>query len=215
MTGEFVEITVADTGAGMTEAVQARAFEPFFTTKPFGEGTGLGLSQAYGFVRQSGGLVELRSTRGKGTVVRICLPRHRPAAAQAEVAPPPRDTGAAPLVLLVEDEPLLREMTAECLGDQGYAVLAAADAAEALALLARGARPSVLVTDVGLPGTDGRQLAEAARAAQPGLPVLFITGHEGGVLDGQLAPGMAVLCKPFRLEGLGEQVAALIRGAGT
>ncbi len=212
--GEFVEITVSDAGAGMSPAVQARAFEPFFTTKPFGEGTGLGLSQVYGFVRQSGGVLELHSVEGEGTVVRICLPRHA-AAEPVEPAPvpPPRPAcDERPVVLLVEDEALLREMTAESLGDQGYRVLEAADAEAALDALARGARPAVMVTDVGLPnGANGRQLADAARAVQPGLPVLFITGYEGGVLDGQLEPGMAVLCKPFRLEVLGEQVAALIR----
>ena len=210
--GDFVEITVTDTGIGMSTAVQARAFEPFFTTKPFGEGTGLGLSQVYGFVRQSGGVLELHSTEGVGTAVRICLPRHAAAAGPAEEAGDGAGAGTRSVVLLVEDEPLLREMTAESLADQGYEVLEAADAAAALALLTRGARPSVLVTDLGLPnGVDGRQLAEAARAARPGLPVLFITGYEGGVLDGQLEPGMAVLCKPFRLEVLGAQVAALVR----
>ncbi|MGI3775866.1 MAG: ATP-binding protein, partial [Janthinobacterium lividum] len=216
--GEFVEIAVTDAGVGMSLAVQARAFEPFFTTKPFGEGTGLGLSQVYGFVRQSGGVLELHSTEGEGTVVRICLPRHAPKAEHAATPPaPPTHVPAdeRPVVLLVEDEALLREMTAESLGDQGYRVLQAADAEAALDALAKGARPAVMVTDVGLPnGANGRQLAEAARAVQPGLPVLFITGYEGGVLDGQLETGMAVLCKPFRLEVLGEQVAALIRAQG-
>ena len=216
--GDFVEITVADTGAGMSAAVQARAFEPFFTTKPFGAGTGLGLSQVYGFVRQSAGVLELHSTEGKGTLVRIYLPRHARITGPAEDAASAagRDaTGARPLVLLVEDEVLLREMTAESLRDQGHDVLEAADAAAALEALAQGARPSVLVTDLGLPnGSDGRQLAAAARLARPGLPVLFVTGYEGGVLDGQLEPGMAVLCKPFRLEVLGEQVAALILESG-
>ena len=206
--GDFVEIAVSDTGSGMSASVQARAFEPFFTTKPSGEGTGLGLSQVYGFVRQSCGVLELRSVEGEGTVVRICLPRHAAAGADA---PAPAVTGAGGLVLLVEDESLLREMTAESLRDRGYDVLEAADAAAALAALAQGAQPALLVTDLGLPnGADGRQLAEAARAARPGLPVLFVTGYEGGVLDGRLEPGMAVLCKPFRLEALGAQVAELI-----
>jgi signal transduction histidine kinase len=207
--GEFVEIAVSDTGSGMSQAVQARAFEPFFTTKPFGEGTGLGLSQVYGFVRQSCGVLDLRSAEGEGTVVRICLPRH--VATNRAEPPAPVRVGARRLVLLVEDEALLREMTAESLRDQGYDVLEAADADAALAALGQGARPALLVTDVGLPnGVNGRQLAEAARAARPGLPVLFITGYEGGVLEGQPEPGMAVLCKPFRLEVLGEQVAGLI-----
>ena len=208
LAGDFVEIAVSDAGAGMSDAVQARAFEPFFTTKPFGEGTGLGLSQVYGFVRQSRGVLELRSVEGEGTTVRICLPRH---VATSEAEAPP--AGARRLVLLVEDEPLLREMTAESLRDQGYDVLETADADAALAALAQGAQPALLVTDLGLPnGANGRQLAQAARAARPGLPVLFITGYEGGVLDGRLEPGMAVLCKPFRLEVLGEQVAGLIGG---
>ncbi len=216
--GDFVEITVADTGSGMSAGVQARAFEPFFTTKPFGEGTGLGLSQVYGFVRQSAGVLELHSTPGQGTVVRICLPRHAAAAAPAGAVADavPDGDGARVLVLLVEDEVLLRAMTAESLRDQGHDVLEAVDAAAALDALARGAWPSVLVTDVGLPnGANGRQLAEAVRAVRPGLPVLFITGYEGGVLDGQLEAGMAVLCKPFRLEVLGEQVAMLVRAHRT
>ncbi len=207
--GEFVEIAVSDTGSGMSASVQARAFEPFFTTKPFGEGTGLGLSQVYGFVRQSCGVLELRSAEGEGTVVRLCLPRHA-ATGKAE-APAPDGPGARRLILLVEDEPLLREMTAESLRDQGYDVLEADDAAAALAALAQGARPALLVTDVGLPnGANGRQLAEAARTTRPGLPVLFVTGYEGGGQEGRLEPGMAVLRKPFRLNVLGKQVAALI-----
>jgi PAS domain S-box-containing protein len=219
--GEYVEVAVTDTGMGMDAATLARAFEPFFTTKPLGEGTGLGLSQLYGFVRQSHGIVQLDSKPGQGTTVRFYLPRHR----QRSEAAGEADPGAAPgvlhasgasgggTVLLVEDEAEVRAMAAEHLRDLGYTVLEAMDGPSALRILqdTRGSHLDLLLTDVGLPnGLNGRQVADAAREHRPGLPVLLITGYAGGALEGQLAPGMAVLSKPFRLGVLSTKVREMI-----
>ncbi|MBV9775593.1 MAG: response regulator, partial [Acetobacteraceae bacterium] len=212
--GEYVEIVVTDTGTGMDDVVRARAFEPFFTTKPLGQGTGLGLSQTYGFVRQSGGFVRLDSAPGRGTTVRLYLPRHepaRPSEPRPESGAEPKEADAGEVVLLVEDEPEVREMTAERLRDLGYQILAAANGPVALDLLHSNTRVDVLVTDVGLPGgLNGRQLAEAARGSRPGLPVLFITGYAGSVLDSELAPGMEVIGKPFALDALAAKIREMI-----
>ncbi len=215
---EAVAITVSDTGTGMTPGVAARAFEPFFTTKPIGHGTGLGLSMLYGFVRQSGGQVELRSEPGAGTAVRIELPRHMGPLPDQPVEPPAGQAGpGAPegrVILLVEDEDVVRELAVEVLREQGYRVLEAADAQAALRILAGGDAVDLLLTDVGLPGMNGRELALAARARQPGLKVLFITGyaHHAVGEEGLLGPGMALLGKPFRLDTLTDKVAAILAG---
>ncbi len=215
--GDYVEISVADTGTGMDEATRARAFEPFFTTKPLGQGTGLGLSQLYGFVRQSDGIVRLDSAPGQGTAIRLCLPRHQPAGSRDGSPAPeagPQTSGAGETVLLVEDQDGVRAVTAEHLRESGYTVLDVADGAAALRLLRPGARVDLLVTDVGLPGgMNGRQVADAARERRPGLPVLFITGYADGVLDHQLAPGMEVIGKPFALDALSARVRAMLEGA--
>ncbi|MBV8613150.1 MAG: PAS domain-containing protein, partial [Acetobacteraceae bacterium] len=212
--GDYVEIVVTDTGTGMDEAVRARAFEPFFTTKPLGQGTGLGLSQTYGFVRQSGGFVRLDSAPGRGTTVRLYLPRHEPARSsepRQDLDAGPAEADAGEAVLLVEDEPEVREMTAERLRELGYQILEAVNGPVALDLLHSGARVDLLVTDVGLPGgLNGRQLAEAARESRPGLPVLFITGYAGSVLGSELAPGMAVIGKPFALDALAAKIRDMI-----
>ena len=218
--GDYVEIAVTDTGAGMDEATRARAFEPFFTTKPIGQGTGLGLSQVYGFVRQSEGFVRLDSAPGRGTTVRLYLPRHADAGSSAEAAGPGREVEAPPrastgeAVLLVEDEAGVRAVAAERLRELGYAVLEAEDGPAALRLLRSGVHVDLLVTDVGLPGgMNGRQVAEAAREGRPGLPVLFITGYAGSALKEHFAPGMAVIGKPFTLDMLAERVRAMLEAA--
>jgi len=212
--GDYVEIAVRDTGAGMDEATRARAFEPFFTTKPIGQGTGLGLSQTYGFVRQSDGAVRLDSAPGAGTAVRMYLPRHQPAAEASEQAPPqgkPDPLGVGGTVLLVEDEAEVRATVAERLREMGCTVFEARDGAEALRLLRSCGWVDMLVTDVGLPGgLNGRQVADAAREAWPGLPVLFITGYAGAALEEALAPGMAMVGKPFALGALAAQVGAML-----
>ena len=215
--GDYVEIAVADTGAGMDDITRERAFEPFFTTKPVGRGTGLGLSQIYGFVRQSGGIVRIESALGQGTTVRLYLPRHEPAlagdvnaAAQAEAS---AHSTAGMTVLLVDDEQSTRELAAEHLRELGYRVLEADDGPTGLRLIEGGDRIDLLVTDVGLPGLNGRQLAEAGRERQPALPVLFITGYAGSELETRLAPGMAVVGKPFTLDALAGRIRNLLAPA--
>jgi len=212
--GDYVEIAVADTGTGMDEATRARVFEPFFTTKPIDQGTGLGLSQCYGFVRQSGGFVRLDSTPGQGTTVRLYLPRHGTAGAeaaqQAQRAEPER-VAVQGTVLLVEDDEDVRALAAEWLRELGYQVLEAEDGSAALGLLARTSHVDLLVTDVGLPnGLNGRQVADAARERRQGLPVLLITGYAGSALENQLAPGMQVIGKPFTLEMLAARIGTIL-----
>jgi CheY-like chemotaxis protein/anti-sigma regulatory factor (Ser/Thr protein kinase) len=209
--GDYTAISVSDTGMGMTPEVLRRVFEPFFTTKPLGQGTGLGLSQVYGFARQSGGLVQIESTAGSGTTVRVLLPRHERAAptleTQAAVTVQER-IGAGAAVLLVDDEAAVRGPAAERLRELDYQVIEAADGPAALGLLAEGGtRVDLLVTDVGLPnGMNGRQVAEAAREQRPGLPVLFITGYAGTTLP----PGIEVIDKPFELDTLVRRVQELL-----
>ena len=217
--GQYLSLCVTDTGTGMSAEVQARAFDPFYTTKPLGEGTGLGLSMIYGFARQSGGQVRIYSEPGQGTTLCIYLPRHYGAAAAddaavraVEDAPVARD-GAT--VMVVDDEPTIRMLAIEILSELGYTMLEAGDGASALRLLHAGARPHLLVTDVGLPGDmNGRQVADAALALIPGLKVLFITGYaENAVIgNGQLAPNMALVTKPFAMEALSAKVRALLAG---
>ncbi len=218
--GAFLEIVVSDTGTGMDEATRARAFEPFFTTKPAGQGTGLGLSQLYGFVRQSGGLVRLEGGRDGGTAARILLPWHssaaaslEPAAASPRASEEPR-TGQGRCVLLVEDEAEVRALIGGQLRECGYEVLEAVDGPAALAL-APARAVHLLVTDVGLPGgLTGREVARALRRRWPGLPVLFVTGYAGHALDEALEPGMAVIGKPFALEALAATVRGMLEPTG-
>ncbi len=212
--GEYVEISVTDTGVGMDDVTRELAFDPFFTTKPLGQGTGLGLSQLHGFVRQSGGVIVIESVVGEGTTMRISLPRHEAAVegdrAPAD-APEPLDAGGHDVVLLVEDEDIVRAVAAEQLRDLGYRVLEAKDGVAALQLLQATHLVDLLVTDVGLPGgLNGRQVADQARESRPALPVLFITGYAGSVLKEQLAPGMEVIGKPFALDALAARVQRLV-----
>ena len=215
--GDYVEISVTDTGMGMDKATRARAFEPFFTTKPLGQGTGLGLSQLYGFVRQTGGLVRLESAPGQGTTIRLLLPRHAEGATAA--APTQRsDAPAIPgviggTVLVVEDEAAVRAVVTEALREQGCRVLEAGDGAAGLRLLHSHERIDALVTDVGLPGMNGRQLADAARERRPGLPVLLVTGYAGGAVEEALPAGMEVIGKPFALDALTLRVRAMVESA--
>ncbi|KAA2211247.1 PAS domain S-box protein [Teichococcus oryzae] len=207
--GEYVEIAVADTGTGMSPEVLRRAVEPFFTTKPLGQGTGLGLSQVYGFVRQSGGLVRLESEQGQGTVVRLLLPKHTSVErAEGAVAPSVPDmTCTGGKVLLVDDEAALRIPAAEWLREHGYQVLEASNGPAALRLLEDGNGIDLLITDVGLPnGMNGRQVAEAVREHVPGVPVLFITGYAATPLP----PGSKVIGKPFQLSVLVERVRSIL-----
>ena len=210
--GQYVTLCVSDDGAGMPPDIVDRVFEPFFTTKPLGQGTGLGLSMIYGFVRQSGGQIRIHSEPGRGTTVRLYLPRHR---GDVDEADGPAALSAAPraendeIVLVVDDEPTVRMLVTEVLEDLGYLAVEAADGAAGLKVLQSGVRIDLLVTDVGLPGgMNGRQMADAARIARPDLKVLFITGYaENAVLSqGHLEPGMHVLTKPFAMEALASRI---------
>jgi PAS domain S-box-containing protein len=214
--GQYVSICVTDTGTGMTADVIARAFDPFFTTKPLGLGTGLGLSMIYGFARQSGGQVRIYSEVGHGTTMCLYLPRHygRAESAGAELSSSAAlQVGHGETVLVVDDEPTVRTLIVEVLGDMGYHVIEAEDGPTGVAVLESDVRIDLMVTDVGLPGgLNGRQVADAGRDVRPGLKVLFITGYaENAVIgNGQLGPGMHVLTKPFSLEALGEKIRELI-----
>ncbi|MDT3721385.1 response regulator [Pseudomonas oryzihabitans] len=216
--GHYLHLSVADTGSGMTPEVAAKACEPFFTTKPLGQGTGLGLSMIYGFARQSGGQLRLRSKVGEGTTVCLYLPL-RPAECPSEPALACDLTGtlegANATVLVVDDEPTVRMLVTDLLRELGYVIIEAADGAGGLEVLHSDARVDLLVTDVGLPGgMNGRQLADAARVHRPALKVLFITGFaETSLLsDGHLEPGMAILTKPFAVDTLAQRVKGLVEG---
>lgn len=214
--GEYVTLRVADTGTGMTPDVIERAFDPFYTTKPIGQGTGLGLSMIYGFARQSGGQVQIQSLIGRGTTMRLYLPRHL---GDLDVAEAPSATLGAPsalqgeTVLVVDDEPILRMLMTEVLEDLGYTAIPAADGANGLKVLQSDLRIDLMVTDVGLPGgMNGRQLADAARVTRPKLKVLFVTGYaENAALShGHLEPGMYIMTKPFAMDALAGRIQDLI-----
>ncbi|MFC0386004.1 PAS domain-containing protein [Muricoccus vinaceus] len=214
--GQYVSLCVTDTGTGMPPDVIARAFDPFFTTKPIGQGTGLGLSMIYGFVRQSGGQVRIYSEVGQGTTMCLYLPRYYGAAAGPELhqdlADAPR-AGVGETVLVVDDEATVRMLVTEVLEELGYAAVEAGDGASGLKVLQSDLHLDLLVTDVGLPGgMNGRQLADAARALRPDLKVLFITGYaeNAAISNGHLEPGMHVLTKPFAMEALAARIRELI-----
>jgi len=216
--GDYVALSVADTGVGMTSDVIARAFDPFFTTKPAGQGTGLGLSMIYGFVQQSGGHVRLRSEAGQGTTAAIYLPRHCEASVtfgESDAAPSSPAVTASNVVLVVDDEPDVRLVVCDILSDLGYTVLEAESGRAGLNIVASKVHIDLLLTDVGLPGgMNGRQLADAARQRRPGLKVLFITGYAESMIvaNGRLEPGMEVMIKPFALNTLATRVQAIING---
>jgi len=211
--GQYVLIAVTDTGCGMAPEVAERVFEPFFTTKEVGRGTGLGLSQVYGFVKQSGGHIKVYSEAGQGTTVRIYLPRWLGAEAGAEAGEAtakllPAAVGEGQVVLVVEDEPQVRQITIESLKELGYHVLAAGSGAEALALLESGARVDLLFTDVVMPGMSGRELAERVAVLRPGLRVLFATGYTRNAVvhNGTVDPDVQLLSKPFSLDQLARKL---------
>ena len=215
--GQYVSLCVTDTGTGMTPDVIERAFDPFFTTKPIGQGTGLGLSMVYGFVRQSGGQVRIYSEVGQGTTMCLYLPRHygketdKPSALAPKSAVRPK---ASHTILIVDDEPSIRMLLTDALEEIGFNVLEAHDGPTGLKILQSDATIDLLVTDVGLPGgMNGRQLADAARTTRPALKVLFITGYaENAIIgNGQLAPDMQVLTKPFVVEALASRVLDMIK----
>ncbi len=210
--GQYVVLSITDTGSGMTPEAIERAFEPFFTTKEIGHGTGLGLSQVYGLVKQSGGHIKIYSEVGEGTTIRIYLPRHT-AMEEPAAAPVPLEAlvadgtsgGRAEPVLVVEDNDDMREHSCAALAELGYRVFDARDGAQALGVLDEHPEIVLLFTDVGLPGgMNGRQLAEEALRRRPGLKVLYTTGYARNAIvhDGRLDPGVELVTKPFTFEEL-------------
>jgi PAS domain S-box-containing protein len=198
--GPYVRLSVADTGVGMDEATLKRAVEPFFSTKGIGKGTGLGLSMVHGLASQLGGALNVESRLGVGTNIELWLPASDLPADEAELAAAPAaEPAAAGTALLVDDEELVRESTADMLEDLGYEVIEAASAEEALRLIGDGLRPDVLVTDHLMPGMNGTELANTVRADLPGTPVLIVSGY--AEVDG-IAPDVPRLVKPFRSSDL-------------
>ncbi|MBP1473137.1 PAS domain-containing protein [Frateuria sp. MAH-13] len=216
--GRYAVVCVTDTGCGMTEETRARVFEPFFTTKEVGRGTGLGLSMVYGFIKQSGGHVQIESEPGKGTCVKLYLPRlAREAAHEAEA--PCRGELQGSLreetVLVAEDDDDVRAYTVECLRGLGYRVLEAHDGASALRLLERQEGPvQLLFTDVVMPGMSGRELADRARQMHPGLQILFTSGYTRDAIasGGRLEAGITIIPKPFTYAGLASKVRDVLEG---
>jgi signal transduction histidine kinase/CheY-like chemotaxis protein len=216
--GQYVTISVTDTGTGMTPEIASKAFDPFFTTKPIGQGTGLGLSMIYGFARQSGGFVNIYSEIGLGSTIRIYLPRDRGSQDPDEEAlDKPGElvrSEDGDMVLVVEDEEAVRALIVDVLQELGYRTMEAVDGPSGLEVLQSGAKIDLLVTDVGLPGLNGRQLADAARVSRPELKILFVTGyaHNAAVGNGLLEPGMEIITKPFTIEKLASRVRMIVEG---
>ena len=213
--GQYVLIALTDTGMGMPPGIMARAFEPFFTTKEVGAGTGLGLSQVYGFAKQSGGHVKIYSEVSVGTTVKLYIPRFT-TKSEAVAAPAnpkaPHAKGSGQLILVVEDDDDVRRLTVETLRELGYSVIAASGGAEALALIGKHPDLVLLVTDVVMPGMNGRILAERAQRERPQLKVLFTTGYTRNAIvhNGALDDGVELIVKPFTFEDLEAKVAKIL-----
>ncbi|RYD50781.1 MAG: PAS domain S-box protein, partial [Sphingomonadales bacterium] len=215
--GQYICICVTDTGTGMDSDTIVKAFEPFFTTKPIGQGTGLGLSMIYGFARQSDGYAKIYSEIGEGTTFKLYLPRHRGPADSEEEVPQLSDahaTDQGEVVLVVEDEPVVRGLIVETLSELGYRAIEAADGPKGVEILRSKKRIDLLITDIGLPGLNGRQVADAGRTVRPGLKVLFMTGYaeNAALASGFLEPGMTMITKPFAMEALATRIRTIIEG---
>jgi CheY-like chemotaxis protein len=218
MSGDYVMIAVSDTGCGMSSEVTNRVFEPFFTTKAVGRGSGLGLSMVYGFVKQSEGHIKLYSEVGRGTSIKIYLPRTTSARKPGpEAGDTTKEALAAPraarLVLVVEDDQDVLKLTAAMVESLGYDVITAETGDTALPLIEAHHDIALLLTDVMLPGSlHGPSLAERAQALRPGLPVLFVSGYaENAIIEsGVLAPGVNLLSKPFRKSDLQRMLKAIM-----
>jgi len=212
--GDYILLSVADTGAGMSPEIISRAFEPFYTTKPSGAGTGLGLSMVYGFVKQTGGHAGIDSRLGEGATINLFLPVSAEQAEQDEaLSAVDESLGHGETVLVVEDDALVRTLVMDVLRDLGYAGIQAADAKEAIPYLESRRRIDLLVSDVGLPGMNGRQLADIARQHHPDLPVLFLTGYaeHASVRSTFLGAGMDLMTKPFAVDALAAKIEDMLR----
>jgi len=217
--GQYVVVSVTDTGGGMPDEVIERAFDPFFTTKSVGKGTGLGLSQVYGFVKQSGGHVKIYSETGVGTTVKLYLPRHFGVAEAPEAGAAldelPR-AQAGEIVMVVEDEERVRILSVDSLRELGYVVIHAPGPIEALDMLADNPRIDLLFTDIVMPEMDGRQLAEKVLAARPGIKILYTTGYTRNAIvhNGVLDHDVNFIAKPFTITQLATKVRAVLDAVG-
>ena len=219
--GQYVLLSVTDTGVGMPDDVIGRVFDPFFTTKGVGKGTGLGLSQVHGFVKQSGGHVKIYSEPGVGTTVKLYLPRLVGAETDLDAEAPvlsaeSAQAKAGEVILVVEDDEKIRFLSVEALRDFGYTIVQAGDASQALAVLAVTPRVDLLFTDIVMPDMNGRQLADRARETRPDLKVLYTTGFTKNAVvhNGVLDPGVALISKPFTIDQLAIKVRLVLDGAG-
>ncbi|MHC2439792.1 hybrid sensor histidine kinase/response regulator [Bradyrhizobium sp. USDA 4451] len=210
--GRYVVVAVSDTGVGMTPDLIEKVFDPFFTTKPVGQGTGLGLSMVYGFARQSNGQVRIHSTPGQGTSAKIYLPAADQSAVETTVHHEASPQGAGQPVLLVEDDPSVRLLIGELLSELGYGTIEAPDSDTAIKLLESGRPIDMMISDVGLPGMNGRQLAEVARKHHPKVPILFVTGYaaNAAIRAGFLGTNMAMISKPFQIEELAAKIGEML-----
>ena len=212
--GQYVVVAVTDTGVGMTAEVLEKVFDPFFTTKPIGQGTGLGLSMIYGFAQQSGGQVRVHSEPGVGTTVTLYFLASEAAAAEAHEQDAAVPEGDGQTVLLVEDDPSVRLLIREVLVELSYVALEAEEANEAIPILASDRQIDLMISDVGLPGMNGRQLAEVARQHRPELPVLFVTGYaeNAAIRAGFLGTNMDMIAKPFSIDALAGKISDMLAG---
>ncbi|KEQ52138.1 response regulator [Sphingobium chlorophenolicum] len=206
--GRYVTVAISDTGVGMSAELVDKVFEPFFTTKPIGQGTGLGLSMVYGFARQSDGQVRIHSKPGQGTSVKLFLPASGHASENAAASQALIQEGRGQTVLVVEDDPSVRILVREVLEELGYAAVEAGDGAEAIPVLQSTRILDLMISDVGLPGMNGRQLAEIAREHRPTLPILFVTGYaeNAAIRAGFLGTNMDMITKPFALDMLAAKI---------
>ncbi|MET4072029.1 PAS domain S-box-containing protein [Bradyrhizobium sp. S3.2.6] len=216
--GSYVMVAVADTGHGIPADIRDRVFEPFFTTKGVGRGTGLGLSMVYGFAKQTGGTVAIESEEGRGTVMRLFLPRSAgEAAARTGPVAAPAPAPGRETILVVEDDPLVQGYVVAQLGSLGYRTLTASDGASALALVDQGVSFDLLFTDIIMPGgMNGRELAEAVRLRRPRVRVLYTSGYTDNTIvhEGHLDPGVALLQKPYRKTDLSQKIREMLAGEG-
>jgi len=210
---EYVAISVSDTGAGMTQEVAAKAFEPFFTTKPVGQGTGLGLSQVLGFAQQSGGEVRIDSRVGAGTTITIFLPRSRESLPRVvEEAGPAAHDGKAATILVVDDDPAVRELTVSALEEMNYRVLAADNGRVAIEVLRQTGTVDLALIDLVMPVMNGRELATRIRAVEPGGAILFMTGYDDLSQSEDPFAQEMVIKKPFKLVELAAAVERALPG---